>query len=323
MSSPYPYMCSEYAEPGVPHCRRRLKGLNAEANVGVDHRSRSRARPCVGGGGDSPTCLAGTRQSPELNLQMHYAEIIPVEYEPEHKKWVVEPYSRDSHVMAKGQRFNLIQFHLHSPSEHQFDGKVYPAELHFVHQNPVTSQLLVFGLLFGHDGNNSAVFLDELASPTSIAKGELDLALGSLPEVRAIQNWIYYHYMGSLTADSCAEDVIWAVSSYIAPSSEMVVCNHVGLSGIFSTAQPFQLLNERVIKHSTWATPKLAQTDLIVVVSGAVGVAMLVALGSVFVMYRHKQADGVVKLADADATSADDAEWHDAQLEFEVMQEDR
>jgi hypothetical protein len=225
--------------------------------------------------------------------------------------------------MAKGQRFNLIQFHLHSPSEHQFGGKVYPAELHFVHQNPVTSQILVFGLLFGPDGTNSAVFLDELASPTSIAQGELDLALGSLPEVRAIQNRSYYHYMGSLTADSCAEDVIWVVSSYIAPSNEMTICNHVGLSGIFSTARPFQLLNERVIMHSTWAkpklaTPKLAQTDLItvVVVSGAVGVAMLAALGSVFVMYRHKQADGVAKLADADATIAD-VEWHDAQLDFE------
>jgi carbonic anhydrase len=35
--------------------------------------------------------------------------------------------------MAKGQRFNLIQFHLHSPSEHTIDGKIYPAELHFVH----------------------------------------------------------------------------------------------------------------------------------------------------------------------------------------------
>jgi carbonic anhydrase len=295
----------------------------------------------------------------DLNLQMHYADTIPVrrrpraraarsrlascapadvrtrsraprtacfqvEYEQRHKKWVVESSSRDSHVMAKGERFNLIQFHLHSPSEHQIDGEVYPAELHFVHQNPVTSQLLVLGLLFHHndlnDANVSAVFLDQLASPASIAKGELDLALGSLPEVKAIESYNYYHYMGSLTADTCAEDVIWAVSSYIAPSNEKVVCNHVGLSGIFSTARPFQLLNERTIKRSTWAPPKLAQKSLIivVVVSAAVGMAMLAAISSVLKMFRRKQADGVAKLADADATTAD-VEWHDAKPEVEDM----
>jgi hypothetical protein len=34
MSRPSPYMCGEYAEPGVPHCRRRL-GVHAEADVDV------------------------------------------------------------------------------------------------------------------------------------------------------------------------------------------------------------------------------------------------------------------------------------------------
>ncbi|KAJ1640751.1 alpha carbonic anhydrase [Pavlovales sp. CCMP2436] len=219
-------MCGEYAEPGV--------GGGGACMSATAAPSRHLAARVAAALALSPVNIHALTTVPidaeDLSLQMYYEDIIP-------------PYSRDSHVMAKGQCFNLIQFHLHSPSEHQFDGNVYPTELHFAHQNPVISQLLVFGLLFGHDGNNSAIFLDELASPTSIAKGELDFALGSLPEVRAIQNWSYYHYMGSLTADRCADDVIWAVSSYIAPSNEMVVSNHVGLSGIFSTAQPFQLLN--------------------------------------------------------------------------------
>lgn len=42
--------------------------------------------------------------------------------------------------------FSMLQFHLHAPSEHTLDGKVYDAEAHFVHTNADSSALLVVGV---------------------------------------------------------------------------------------------------------------------------------------------------------------------------------
>ena len=35
----------------------------------------------------------------------------------------------------RGQTFELVQFHLHSPSEHRIHGRTFPMEVHFVHTN--------------------------------------------------------------------------------------------------------------------------------------------------------------------------------------------
>ena len=42
-------------------------------------------------------------------------------------------YSSGSSILHLGSTYELKQFHFHSPSEHQLDGKNLPAEVHFVH----------------------------------------------------------------------------------------------------------------------------------------------------------------------------------------------
>lgn len=44
--------------------------------------------------------------------------------------------------------FAPIQFHIHAPSEHTFNGKHYDLELHIVHTDYVSSRLAVLAIYF-------------------------------------------------------------------------------------------------------------------------------------------------------------------------------
>jgi len=49
-------------------------------------------------------------------------------------------------MQVKGETFELKQFHMHSPSEHQINGESLPLELHFLHSNDA-GELAVVGML--------------------------------------------------------------------------------------------------------------------------------------------------------------------------------
>ena len=51
-----------------------------------------------------------------------------------------------STMQVKGETFELKQFHMHSPSEHQINGESLPLELHFLHSNDA-GELAVVGML--------------------------------------------------------------------------------------------------------------------------------------------------------------------------------
>ena len=51
--------------------------------------------------------------------------------------------------MVDNVPYNFLQFHYHSPSEHTVDGKRFPLEVHFVHQN-ADGGLAVFGILYDY-----------------------------------------------------------------------------------------------------------------------------------------------------------------------------
>lgn len=55
--------------------------------------------------------------------------------------------------MPEGQQFNLLQWHIHwRGSEHQLNGRYYPAEIHLVHQSASnSSQLAVVGFFIEVD----------------------------------------------------------------------------------------------------------------------------------------------------------------------------
>jgi carbonic anhydrase len=51
-------------------------------------------------------------------------------------------------VSAHNASYNLLQFHLHAPSEHTLNGEHLDGEVHFVHSNTDGSALLVVGVFF-------------------------------------------------------------------------------------------------------------------------------------------------------------------------------
>ena len=69
------------------------------------------------------------------------------------------PNTTDGVFTRPDGAYNMIQWHLHTPSEHRVDGNDYPAEVHFVHAktNVATGKtdLAVIGAFVSYDTTTS------------------------------------------------------------------------------------------------------------------------------------------------------------------------
>lgn len=117
----------------------------------------------------------------------------------------VEP---GSFLTLDGVRYELKQFHFHSPSENEIDERLYAMEAHLVHGDK-DGHLAVIGVLFQlgtADPAIAEVFKSATQSPgrrvlaTPIDTNRL------LPGSRA-----YYEFEGSFTTPPCTEGVHWIV----------------------------------------------------------------------------------------------------------------
>ncbi len=106
--------------------------------------------------------------------------------------------------------FKLKQFHFHTPSENQIDGKNFPMEIHFVHMSK-DKELAVIAVMV-KDGKNSAT-LNKIIKNMPKKSGEKNSlkdfklnALDLLPKEKD-----YYRFSGSLTTPPCSEGVRWFV----------------------------------------------------------------------------------------------------------------
>lgn len=115
----------------------------------------------------------------------------------------VEPGS--AYVTLSGVRYDLIQFHFHTPSEHRFEGRQTPLEMHLVHRN-AAQELLVIGIpLKAGPASTVDKVLARLAPECGedVQVGEIDLN-SLLPPDR-----ITARYDGSLTTYPFSENVRW------------------------------------------------------------------------------------------------------------------
>jgi len=116
---------------------------------------------------------------------------------------------KGSSVKMEGKRFDLLQFHFHTPSEHTLDGNPFPLELHLVHQ-AADKTLAVIGVLLSEGTTNTVLgrFWERMPK----AQGEVDTGVSiELKDLlpRAIDD--YFTYSGSLTTPPCTESVRWVV----------------------------------------------------------------------------------------------------------------
>jgi len=148
------------------------------------------------------------------------------------------------------EAFSLIQFHFHCPSEHMIDGRQYPLEIQFVHQQQKTGELAIVSHLYT-DGDKGDVFIDDIIKGKTPPRKKESYRI----------NWIdynllnperknYVHYDGSLTQPPCTENVAWFINS------DLFSCSREQLAWLrealpFDNARPIQNIHNRELTKCT------------------------------------------------------------------------
>ncbi|PEO55827.1 carbonic anhydrase [Bacillus toyonensis] len=166
-------------------------------------------------------CLNGQEQSPidikteqikstvdNNPLQINYQ---PISFSIKNNGHSIEgkANSSDDYLTLGGNRYTLKQFHFHTPSEHQFEGKHADMELHLVHQND-QGQLAVVGIMIkeGQKNEGFAAMWQNLPYRKNI-KADVQHTI----DIKQIlpSDYSSFRYMGSLTTPPCTENVQWIV----------------------------------------------------------------------------------------------------------------
>jgi carbonic anhydrase len=152
-------------------------------------------------------------------------------------------------MIVGGKTYELLQFHFHSPSEHEIDGDSTALECHFVHQAE-DGEYAVLGVMIV-PGNRNLAFGDILdvmprEEGTEETSDEINGA-SLLPD-----DLTYWAYDGSFTTPPCTEGVKWhvlyepiSVSLHqIAAFRALEFLHHDGQ--FLGNARPVQPLNGRL-----------------------------------------------------------------------------
>jgi carbonic anhydrase len=114
-------------------------------------------------------------------------------------------------VVYDGVKYDLAQFHFHSPSEHTIGGKSFDVEMHLVHKS-ADGKILVIALMFMKGAENkllsplwNALPATVSETPTTVPNVTIDVASLLPADLK------FEHYEGSLTTPPCTEGVNWFV----------------------------------------------------------------------------------------------------------------
>lgn len=206
---------------------------------------------------DYARCASGQRQSPIDLVEAKPTKLtVPdIDYrstaiEMIHTGHTIQcNYDPGSTLCLDDHLFNLVQFHFHSPSEHQIEGQRQAMECHFVHHSRDRDAWLVVAV-FLHLGATNPV-LDPLWSHLPMQPGETYHDRHT--RIQASQLFPprfepFYRYEGSLTTPPCREPVTWLLCAE--PITVSIAQVDRFTQAMPNNARPLQARNHRPIFRS-------------------------------------------------------------------------
>jgi len=197
---------------------------------------------CETGKSQSPIDVANPSEQDLTNISFHYQ---PSEVNILNNGHTVQVnYDAGSFIELDNTRYDLLQFHYHTPSEHTVDGESFPAELHIVHKN-AAGNLAVVGILLkeGADNVGYQPYIRNLpAEKTDVKDAGVKInAIDLLPPVQTT-----FRYIGSLTTPPCTESVNWLLMT---TPVELSVEQLTALDSLFEGGnnRPVQPINDRIL----------------------------------------------------------------------------
>lgn len=122
--------------------------------------------------------------------------------------------NEEAYLTYDGVRYNLLQFHWHSLSEHTLDGEHFPMEVHFVHQKEGAADLndlLVVGVWY--ELGEGCDDLNKLFAHFPIDEEHYEKVDGIDINHLFPEGHKNFQYEGSLTTPPFTESVHWIVMS--------------------------------------------------------------------------------------------------------------
>jgi carbonic anhydrase len=200
---------------------------------------------CAQGRAQSPIDIRNAQAAQLPALEFSYGRVAPSIVNNGHTIQVNVP--KGQFLRIGDHRYELVQFHFHTPSEERVQGKPSAMVAHFVHRDAEGKLAVVAALI--QPGKGATGFdtvlshLPQHAGETLTVDGlELDLA-GLLPAQRR-----YWEFEGSLTTPPCSEGVRWMVLTQPVTVSAQAIQQMRRLYP--ANARPVQPLNGRVVRAS-------------------------------------------------------------------------
>ena len=199
-------------------------------------------------------CSSGTRQSPIDIREGIKVELdaVQFDYKPSAFKVVDNGHTIQVNVApgnsieVMGQRFELVQFHFHRPSEERIDGKAFDMVAHLVHKN-LEGRLAVVAVLL--EKGSAQPVVQSVWNNLPLEKGDEVAARAPIDLNRLLPSERgYFTYMGSLTTPPCSEGVLWMVMKQPVPISGEQIDIFARLYPM--NARPIQSASGRLIKES-------------------------------------------------------------------------
>jgi len=219
-----------------------------EGECGPEHWGELIHEYCNGKVGDmqSPVGISVTEKTHLDTINFHY---FPTPLKILNNGHTIQiNYGCGSFITIGNRKYELMQFHFHTPSEHKIHGKSYDMEAHLVHKG-ARGELAVVAVLIEKGKENA--FIKTLWSnfPKEVDK------MHTVSDVRICASQLlpqnttsYFTYTGSLTTPPCTEGVNWFI---LKTPIEVSKAGLGKFTSIFKhDARPILPLHGRVVKES-------------------------------------------------------------------------